>query len=496
MSGHRLGRAIRDTVADTVIHVRTGLLRHESAERARATTALMDHLETQMRDMVGPLADDILAQPGLPESVEKLLGQLKNPEYGASLLVQLLVTLGGVITILPAAGAAVAQDVKNAVMAYAKNVPADIGALVQGAATHKIPPQVAAQRATVWGYDQTEFDMMVSAAKQMISSSDAMELFKRGKMAWSDVEGYAQLEGIDPVHFHKMRELLWRKPDVGIATEARVRGFIDAGTHMDWLAEHGIDPTTADIVYRTAGQPPGIQELIHLWNRGEITQETVEQALLESHYNNKYIPAILQFRRYLPPPRSIVPMMRSGAITVERGRHLLQEHGLSAEDAEAFVQEATMSKTANAKHATAQLILSMYTDLEMDRATAERLLRNLHHDEESMVLELGHAEALRGKKLRDAAVSRIRAEYDKRHLDRATASAQLDRAAVPSQARDQMLATWDVERDVGAPQLTVAQLTQGFKKGGLDAGQLRARLEGLGYNADDVAVLMAIAGAA
>lgn len=495
MTGHRLGRAIREVVADTVIHVRSGMMRHENEAKARHVNGLMEQWETDLRDAAGPQIAALLDNPGVPQELKDMLKSVTAPTHFSDFIVSALGIVGSIFTLLPSAGVAYAQNIKNQVFHHDPVMPADPGGMVSGLATHRVDPGAAYSALADSGYGQGAVDLMVDAQRGPLDPSQIIALIRKGQSDEATLMDAAIKSGIHPQWAPGLAHLVYGKPDPALATEARVRGHIDAGTHADILKEHGIDPSWSEIVYQTAGQPPGIQELVALWNRGVISEATVEQAILESHYNNKYVEAIKQFRVYLPPPRSIVPMFHSGAITEERARTLLMQHGLSSDDAEAFIREAKSNKTQAAKHATASLIQSMYEDYEMDRANAERMLSNLGYDAESIVLELGRAEALRGKKLRDAAVSRIRAQYDKRHLNRQDASNALDRAGVPPQARDQMLLTWDVEREVGAPTLSTAQLGSAFKKGALTDQEYQDRLLALGYSPTDVRILMETNGA-
>lgn len=495
MAGYRVGRAIRDTVADTVVSVRQGLMRHETAEKARATNALMDHWEAQLREELGPMADLILANEAIPEAVRSLLSSVGSPQHAMDFIKQIIFLFASLPSLVGAAGAGFASDVRRQAYRAVPRNPADVSSIVSGMATQRIPQGVGRDEALSSGYDSEALDLMVRASQSPLSPGEVITLIRKDKASTHELTQSAIQSGIHPDWIPGLRELIWGMPSAGIMTSARVQGHVGEGEQKAALREDGIDPAWSEVMYQTAGRPPGIQELLHLMNRGLITEGTVRQAIAESDVKTKYSDAIIQMAVYLPPPRSIVPMLRSGSITVDRARHLFMQHGLSAEDAEAFIREATHGKTESAKHATASLILSMYEDYEMDRATAERLLRNLNHDDENIVLELGRADALRGKKLRDAATSRVRAQYDKRHIDRQTASNLLDRAGVLPQARDQMLATWDIERQVSAPSLTTAQLGTAYKRGAIDEAQLKARLEGLGWNAADVDILMIIYGA-
>lgn len=495
MAGHRLGRAIGDIVADTQVKVRTAMLRHEVEARNRQVNALMEHFERQLRDVAGPMGDAILANQAIPDEVRRIFQTLGTPSHSVDFIVQIIVMAASIPTIMSAAGTAYGQDVKNKVLWDDPQVPMEVGSAVQGVATDKIPYRDGANAARTQGIDENEFGKMVRVAQGPLPPAEIIQLIRKGKAGVQQLNESARQSGIHPQWIPGLHDLVFSNMDPATSTAARVEGHIDAAQHRESLAWHGVDPQWADVMYHTAGRPPGVQELLSLANRRLISQDTVTQAILESDIKDKYIEAIWESRVYLPPVRSVVAMMRSGALDPQRGRELLADQGVRPVDIEGYVKEATQGKTAHAKSLAIGAVLTMYQDFEVDRPTAERMLTNLHYDQESILLELAHAEHQREKTIRSAVVSRVRAQYDRRHINRTQASGALDTAGVPTQTRDMFLRNWDVEREVDAPQLTVAQITQGFKKGGITAEQMQARFEGLGYNPVDVQVLLHLAGA-
>ena len=72
----------------------------------------------------------------------------------------------------------------------------------------------------------------------------------------------------------------------------------------------------------TAGRPPGVESMLQLWNRNlagdnrsSVTEAVINDVVHQSDINDRFLPYVKELRTYIPPPRSIVPMLRSGAIT-------------------------------------------------------------------------------------------------------------------------------------------------------------------------------------
>lgn len=495
MAGHRLAKALSDIIADTHVKVRQGLMRHEQEARARTTTAMMETWERELARGNSVIMDALVNRPDLPDDARQLLDKITTTTNQTDLFYQLAVIVGLVMGAGGAAAGPTLQSISNTVWRDhpRKPLPPDVAAALI-AKRRRIWPDLI-QMVREGGFSEDRFGEMIDASYEALPMGTALELWRKGEISESDFLLMVGKSGLDPAVMGHLPRLRWQTIDPGTATAARVESHIGWEEHAQALAEHGIDPKWADVIYETAGRPPGLAELAALMNRGLLSEATLRQAIAESDVKNKYADAVVASAVYLPPPRSIVAMMRSGAVDPDYGRELLQKHGLSARDAELFVREATHGKAATARHAAVSLILQAYQDFEIDRPAAERMLTNLSYDAESTVLSLGHAEALRGKKIRDAEVSRIRTNFDKRWIDRQAASAALDRAGVPSAARDQLLAAWDVEREVSAPHPTVAQLVAAYKKQGLDDAGLQAEILALGYSPKHAAMLMHSAGA-
>jgi hypothetical protein len=68
----------------------------------------------------------------------------------------------------------------------------------------------------------------------------------------------------------------------------------------------GTDRRRFDIERGLAGQPPGSQELLELWNRGDLEESDVTRGLRQSRLRPEWINAVKRLRFYLPPVADLV----------------------------------------------------------------------------------------------------------------------------------------------------------------------------------------------
>lgn len=68
----------------------------------------------------------------------------------------------------------------------------------------------------------------------------------------------------------------------------------------------GVNQHRFQVMVDTAGLPPGVGELLQLWNRGVIKEPDVEQGIREGHTKDKYIQSLKELRWWLPTPADLV----------------------------------------------------------------------------------------------------------------------------------------------------------------------------------------------
>lgn len=389
------------------------------------------------------------------------------------------------------------------------------------------------------GYDTGEAGFILSTRRLLLTPAELADMVVRGIASESDAAAVAAQSGLSTQDFHALvldtgeppstQDLLFLHRRGFISDERLTRGIRQSRVRDEWLdaikalsfvpmsnadaiegavqghltidqskaitAQNGLLPEHWQPLYDTAGNPPGVQEMISMWHRKQLTRDQLVQGIRESRLKDKYIETTIASGETLPPERTIVSMVSKNAITADRGMTLLLERGYAPDIAQALLSEAHSTKT----QATRDLTQSQFVALYEDRAiTAQQLHDNLaalRYDDEEIGWLTTLADLRRLKKFTDAAVSKIHSQYVAYKLSSTDATTALDALLVDPNQRNDLLALWDIERTVNAKQLTLAQIESAFKKHIIDAMEGYRRAQEIGYPAPDAAILMQIAGA-
>lgn len=90
------------------------------------------------------------------------------------------------------------------------------------------------------------------------------------------------------------------------AAEATVRGLMSVPDAEDEALASGTNEERFGVVRGLAGQPPGAQQVLELWNRGELTESEVDEALKQSRLRPEWIGPVKALRRVLVPVSDLV----------------------------------------------------------------------------------------------------------------------------------------------------------------------------------------------
>lgn len=85
------------------------------------------------------------------------------------------------------------------------------------------------------------------------------------------------------------------------AAEAIVRGLLDEDEAANEASMSGVNGERFGVIHGLAGQPPGAQELLELWNRGAIGQDDVDRGLKQSRLRPEWVGPVKALRTVLVP---------------------------------------------------------------------------------------------------------------------------------------------------------------------------------------------------
>lgn len=491
MNYEKVGTRIAELVTNSYVKARQGLLKHEHAMHTNRVNNQMETWERELAPLVQKMYGDLLDNEDMPDAFKEMLRPASGPEHPVDFIILLFGLLGIAFTVPGAAASNFAQSAKNASFDMDPTVPIDPGLAATILARRIAVPVDAAHEARKGGVDSLRLDSMVKASYRPPDVGAVLDSYRRGFIGYDTMISGLQYLGYRDDWVTNLAKMAYGPPSPQWAAEAAVEGHITRDQQRTITGQGGIDPAYADAIYETQGNPPGAHEMLDLWNRGLIDEPTLDQAILESRLKPKYTQVFKGLAEHIPPMRTALSMVHTGVISGPDGIGMLRKLGFSEVNAERMVAAALSAKTAKAKELSQGQVVTLYERHALDRSAASDRLTTLGYDATEVGLLLDQADARRTDAIRQAAVGKIGNRYIARHLDRVTASSQLDRLTIPATERDLYLTLWDIERDSVVATLTAAQLIAATKKGAMDPTIALARIVALGYTEDDARLLAA-----
>lgn len=372
------------------------------------------------------------------------------------------------------------------------NQPLSAAECAAGVVKGAIPYEDALSEARLNGYDRERFDALVTVTGNPPGPETLIGMLHRGITDEEGVkrglrQGYFRNDWID--EYLNLQHNLLSPAEV---INADVQNQMPKQQARAQWAELGMRPWDYDVAYGVAGNPPGVEQMLHLRNRGVMTTEEVIQGIRESRVKDKYIDKVLHLGEYLPPPRSITTLLAHGALDTMRAHQLFMAAGLSDELATAYVASALHVKTATQKELTVSQVTGLYADGILTRAQAVEDLAKVGYagTEANLVLDLADAKA--EQRLRVGAIDRIRTMFLSHKLNLAEAHADLAKLGVEGVQLERLVKVWQIEEQAPTKSLTLGQLNAAYKDELIPKADYLSRVIGLGYSAADADLLSKI----
>lgn len=477
-----------------------GALRaHDAHSRAALDDQLTRWLEAFEAEHAGVIAgvmQRVLDSGALPPVVHELISSLASPVHQTQVILGLF-SIGAIVReFVSAVIAPYVQDAANKAWSSDPTVPLSPAEAAVALIKGHLDQGTAQSEAQHSGINADRFAVLSLNTGEPPGLQQLQEALRRGIIDSGRFDKGVRESRVRDEWIDVLLALRYAPVAPGEVLAGAVQGHLDLADAQHRISLAGVDPDNFDWLYQTHGRPPGTMEMLHLWNRGEVTQADVEQSIRESDVKNKYIPALLQLRRQLMPQRTIVSAVRQGVLSPADAVVKLQQIGYNAEDAALLASEGTATKHAHTKDLTQAQIAALYEASFIDRATAHELISALGYDAQETDWLLALADHARQAKMQTAAITSVRTQYVGHKIDRLAASNALDKIGVQSTGRDELLQVWDTERDARVTHLTEAQLASAHKKGIIDVGEFGTRLVAMGYSVHDARILLQLAGVA
>lgn len=489
-----MGKKLAELFGETAVKARHATARLELDQRAKFNHDYAELLEKELAPSMRSLFAHVLEMPDLPDPMREYFQTLMHPEHQANIWLILAAVLGIGLSGPGAAATGLLQRLQVESLKKWGDVflspQESAAAVVKG----HLDRGVGGEWALFAGMHDDRFQVLVDSTGNPPGPETLLTMLNRGKIDPQTFikgirQGLIRDEWIDAIS-----ALRYAPISVPEAIAAQVEGHLTADEVAALMRENGIDERYADTLYETAGEPPGPQEMLALWNRGEIDQATVEQAIRESRVKNKYIPAVLKLARRLMPERTVVSGITKGVLTHDQGIERLRMLGFNAEDAAALAGEASSTKMAKHKEIAESQVLTAYEDGMIQAAEAQSMIEKLGYDAAEATFALQLADHRKEEKFRSAGVARVHTLFVSHHIDNSKASNALDALGVHPDMRNNLLKLWDLERTANVPRLTVAQWQGLYKRGAITDAEFVQEMTNYGYTSRDAAYLLFLTG--
>lgn len=377
-----------------------------------------------------------------------------------------------------------------------------VDAVVRNHLTH----DKAANEARNSGINDDRFKTLVAIAGQPPGLEAALSWYRRGIIPFdgkgSDAISVEQIiaeSDTKDKYTAAIKASALLPISVADAVDAVVENQIPYAQGEAVAYQNGISKDSFRILVNTRGNPPSPSELIELVRRRIIPEKgtgpsvlSLEQGISEGATKDKWIPAYEALLKAVPPPRTVVALLRNGSIDDARAQELLQEAGLSPQDAAAYVADAHHQKTATHRDLARDDVLALYYDRAISADVATQMLEGLGYNAQDSGFLLGIQDFRRAKSLLTTAIGKIRSLYVGHKIDAVEVTNALGQWHVPDAQQKELLAVWQVERDANVVRLTAAEYCDAVKYGIIDVPTCLDALVKLGFTPQDAVIRLGV----
>lgn len=357
--------------------------------------------------------------------------------------------------------------------------------------------QYAQGEAAKTGIHRLDFDFLVERAGSAPAIGDMLLLWRQGKIDRARMVRAIRQAGLKEEWTDEVLLLGIQPPTPEAILDALLQGQTDEATAQALYRKLGGDPDYFTLLYNTRGTAPTPVQAADMAVRGIIPWDgrgpdavSFEQAFLEGPWRNKWIESFRKSAEYIPPPDTIVEMLRVGALEQDAATALLLKNGVPNELIGAFLAKASGDKTVKVKELTESHIQVLYRDQAINEATALEMLGKLRYAESEARFVLRTWKLARELAFRNQAISTVRTQFLAHRIGNEQASTLLDEFQVPADQRDALIRLWIQEERARVAILTPAQVRTAFKKDLFPVEEAVRRLLDQGYNEEDAAIFL------
>lgn len=492
-------------LSEVIIHAipHTSDVSEQTRERFRA--AFLDGLEQHNKSLVGDLIATLKSEGLPPDELSPLLDEIANPTEQFTGIVSTIFIYGLAITIAQTMLAPFVQAVTNNIWSAHPDRPLDPSAIATavvrgiglGDSSGVTVPDWALSEGAKSGFDADVMNTYIGTSGLAPALELLFQMVRRDVIDDSLLTEGIKESDIKDKWIPYVEKLRYVTPSPVDLVQAAVRNQMPYDTAKGYAIQFGLEPAGYlngnpdwfDLLYDTAGRPPGVIELLDLAKRGFIPFDgtgpevlSIQQAVSESDIKNKWFPAIVDLARYYPPIGETRTLLERGWITDDQAMVFFAAQGVDATLATAYINMAHTEQIAQDKALAKGDIESLIQENVITDTQALSLLKRIGYtdDNANFIVEMAHfryeMEALR------SGIRQVEQLYTKFKITAAEAKTALDAYGLPETNVTSLLDTMTIQRDANVQLPTPGQLVGAAYYGVIDAATAIQGLEQLGYD--------------
>ena len=233
-------------------------------------------------------------------------------------------------------------------------VAPDAAMLAAGVAQGQVSETKAREWAKEHGIGDDAFTALVNIANTGPALGEAMQAWRRGLLTEREFETALQRHAIEPQWWDSLKALravplepaqiataihrnIMQGADLIVTSPPTAPGKVPQVPQstldpVEQAAWSGYSQEKLRVLVGITGLPPGLHEMLGLWNRGVVTADDVKRAVAQSNLRNEYMDVVLALARQLLTPHEYAELVIRGWISPAQGAAGAAQHGMTAED--------------------------------------------------------------------------------------------------------------------------------------------------------------------
>lgn len=335
----------------------------------------------------------------------------------------------------------------------------------------------AAAEAAKSGYDAARFHQLVRLSGEPPGPETLLDMWDRGVIAEADVDRGLLQSRLKPEWVDSYKKLANPILQVEALAEMVVQGVFTEPEGAQNAALLGWSAADFHRLVRLAGNPPGPQEMLSMWNRGIATEADVDKGLLQSRLKPEWVDQFKQLREHPASVAAAVSAVIKERITVEQGHAIALQNGITTATFDMLVDEG--GRPISITEALQLIRRGEFTDAQFNEVVARSDVKTMYAPD---LLKL--REVL-------PSLAQMRAVIGTGALPDSVAKDVLTRLGLAPDIVAGVIAAGHGEKLAGSKALTQTAVLEAYQTEQVSAADATTMLGGLGYDANDAKLLLA-----